>query len=50
MKKTKLKFGVIGSGSWGTALIKILSENNDEINWYIRNKHNIDFISNNWTH
>ena len=47
MKKTKLKFGVIGSGSWGTALIKILSENNDEINWYIRNKHNIDFISNN---
>ena len=48
MKKTKLKFGVIGSGSWGTALIKILSENNDEINWYIRNKHNIDFISNNF--
>ncbi len=47
MKKTKLKFGVIGSGSWGTALIKILSENNDEINWYIRNKYNIDFISNN---
>ena len=44
MKKTKLKFGVIGSGSWGTALIKILSENNDEINWYIRNKDNIDFI------
>ena len=47
MKKTKLKFGVIGSGSWGTALIKILSENNDEINWYIRNKDNIDFISKN---
>ena len=47
MKKTKLKFGVIGSGSWGTALIKILSENNDEINWYIRNKDNIDCISKN---
>ena len=47
MKKTKLKFGVIGSGSWGTALIKILSENNNEINWYIRNKDNIDFIANN---
>ena len=44
MKKTKLKLGVIGSGSWGTALIKILSENNDEINWYVRNKDNIDFI------
>jgi len=47
MKKTKLKFGVIGSGSWGTALIKILSENNDEINWYVRNKDKIDFISKN---
>ena len=47
MKKTKLKFGVIGSGSWGTALIKILSENNDEINWYIRNKDSIDFITKN---
>ena len=44
MKENKLKFGVIGSGSWGTALIKILCENNDEINWYVRNKDNIDFI------
>tara|TARA_B100001287_G_scaffold233336_1_gene204720 strand:- start:4894 stop:5898 length:1005 start_codon:yes stop_codon:yes gene_type:complete len=47
MKETKLKFGVIGSGSWGTALIKILSENKDVINWYIRNKKNIEFIKNN---
>ena len=47
MKKTNLKFGVIGSGSWGTALIKILSENSDEINWYIRNKDSIDFITKN---
>ena len=47
MKENKLKFGVIGSGSWGTALIKILCENNDEINWYVRNKDNIDFICKN---
>ena len=40
MIETKLKFGVIGSGSWATALIKILSENNNDINWYIRNTEN----------
>jgi len=29
-------FGVIGAGSWGTALVKMFSENLDKINWYIR--------------
>ena len=47
MNKEKLKYGVVGSGSWATALIKILSENINEINWYVRNIENIDFIKNN---
>ncbi len=47
MKNKGLKFGIIGSGSWGTALIKIISENIKPINWYIRNKENVDFIKKN---
>ena len=44
--KKHLKFCVIGSGSWATAIIKILSENLKEINWYIRNEENLKYINN----
>ena len=47
MNKERLKYGVVGSGSCANALIKILSENINEINWYVRNIENIDFIKNN---
>jgi glycerol-3-phosphate dehydrogenase (NAD(P)+) len=30
------RIGVIGSGSWATAIVKILHENQSGINWYIR--------------
>tara|TARA_B110000444_G_scaffold156960_1_gene146772 strand:+ start:17684 stop:18673 length:990 start_codon:yes stop_codon:yes gene_type:complete len=40
----KKLYGVLGGGSWGTALVKILLEKNESINWYVRNEENLDHI------
>ncbi|HCL83501.1 MAG TPA: glycerol-3-phosphate dehydrogenase [Chitinophagaceae bacterium] len=39
-----MRFGMIGSGSWGTALVKILTDNHQSLNWWIRNPLILDHL------
>jgi|TARA_B110000858_G_scaffold196770_1_gene256407 glycerol-3-phosphate dehydrogenase (NAD(P)+) len=40
----KPKFAVFGGGSWATAIVKMLSENLEEVGWYMRNKNALEHI------
>jgi glycerol-3-phosphate dehydrogenase (NAD(P)+) len=43
-KEHKPRIAVIGSGSWATAIIKILTEKSVRIRWYLRKETDIEFI------
>jgi glycerol-3-phosphate dehydrogenase (NAD(P)+) len=43
------QIGVVGSGSWATAIIKMLLNNVDNVNWYIRNPDTTEYIRK-WGH
>lgn len=42
---SELRVGVVGSGSWASAIVKMLSENLDQINWWVRSEESAEHLT-----
>ena len=42
----KRRVGVIGSGSWGSAIVKMLTQNLEDVHWFVRNPESAEHLRN----